>query len=52
MSEPPEKPAAKPGEQCDECGRFGIMEIAGRMLCPDCVVLFGCGCGGDDKQED
>jgi hypothetical protein len=50
MSESPEPPAAKP-EQCEECGKLDIMEIAGRMLCADCVVDLGCGCGGDSNGE-
>lgn len=51
MSETPEQPATKP-EQCDECGKFDVMEIAGRMLCADCVVDFGCGCGGTNEPEE
>jgi hypothetical protein len=32
---------------CERCGSFEAMEIAGKILCTDCVALAGCGCAGD-----
>jgi hypothetical protein len=37
---------------CDTCGNFGALEIADRLLCPDCVALAGCGCGGSAAVND
>ena len=36
---------------CERCGNFGALEIAGKILCADCVELAGCSCAGhgDDK---
>lgn len=43
---------------CDECGRYGAIDLGERKLCPDCYALAGtCGAGGngdgnDDDQEE
>jgi len=42
----PVKTVAAPGA-CEHCGSFEAMEIAGKVLCADCVALAGCGCAGD-----
>jgi hypothetical protein len=36
---------------CEGCGSFDAMEIAGKILCRDCVALAGCGCAGDGGAE-
>jgi hypothetical protein len=35
---------------CENCGRFHALEIAGKFLCVDCINLAGSSCagGGDD----
>ena len=43
--------AAVESDQCDECGQFGALEIAGRRLCPECVAVAGCGCAGHGDSE-
>jgi len=37
---------------CEHCGSFGVLEIAGQNLCPDCIATAGCGCAGHDNNED
>jgi hypothetical protein len=37
---------------CDECGRFGAREMAGRVLCDDCIAQAGCGCAGHDDADE
>ncbi len=48
----PEPLAAAEDTACDECGRFGTLEIAGRHLCPDCISTAGCGCAGHDDDSE
>lgn len=36
---------------CERCGSFDTMEIAGQILCPDCIALAGCGCAGHGDDE-
>jgi len=36
---------------CERCGRFEVLEIAGKFLCADCVALAGCGCAGHGADE-
>jgi hypothetical protein len=33
---------------CERCGNFDVIEIAGKVLCAECVTLAGCSCGGDN----
>ena len=36
---------------CERCGSFDALEIAGKLLCADCVALAGCGCAGHGVDE-
>jgi len=36
---------------CERCGSFDVLEIAGKLLCADCVALAGCGCAGHGGGE-
>jgi hypothetical protein len=36
---------------CDECGNFGALEIGGRKLCADCVILAGSSCAGSAADD-
>jgi len=40
-----------PDAACERCGRFETLEIAGKILCPDCVALAGCACAGSDNSD-
>jgi hypothetical protein len=31
---------------CERCGSFDAHELAGIILCTDCITLAGCGCAG------
>jgi len=35
---------------CDECGRFGAVEVAERKLCPDCYETCGSCCPGLGRE--
>jgi hypothetical protein len=37
--------------RCEECGVFGATEIAGRVLCPDCLANCGACCAGDWEED-
>jgi hypothetical protein len=37
---------------CDECGRFGVMEVADRKLCPDCYETCGSCCPGLGREAE
>ena len=45
---------SKPKEtaSCERCGSFDVLEIAGKILCPDCVALAGCGCAGHGTDDE
>jgi hypothetical protein len=36
---------------CERCGSFEVLEIAGKFLCADCVMLAGCNCAGHGDDE-
>jgi hypothetical protein len=36
--------AKNPEARCEECGCYGAMEVAGRVLCEDCYSLCGACC--------
>ncbi len=36
---------------CDECGRFGAIEVADRKLCPECYETSGSCCPGLGREE-
>jgi hypothetical protein len=36
---------------CERCGSFDVLEIAGKILCADCVAVAGCGCAGHGDDE-
>ena len=38
---------------CDECGRFGAIEVADRKLCPECYETCGSCCPdlGRDTED-
>jgi hypothetical protein len=36
---------------CERCGRFDVLEIAGKFLCAECVALASCGCAGHGDDE-
>ncbi len=42
---------ANEDEACERCGSFDAQEIAGLILCADCVALAGCGCAGHGNDE-
>ncbi len=48
----PDRPLATDDQPCEECGRFGALEIAGRRLCPECVAVAGCGCAGPGDETE
>jgi hypothetical protein len=35
---------------CERCGSFDVLEIAGKILCADCVALAGCACAGHGEE--
>lgn len=37
---------------CDECGRFGAMEVADQKLCPECYSNSGACCAGNTCDDD
>jgi hypothetical protein len=37
---------------CERCGSFDATEIAGEILCADCIALAGCSCAGQGGGED
>jgi hypothetical protein len=43
-------PAASKPDQCERCGSFDVLEIAGQFLCADCVAVAGCGCAGHGDE--
>jgi hypothetical protein len=46
MSESSSPIAPDADAPCAECGQFGAVDIAGRLLCLDCLAAAGCGCAG------
>ena len=44
--------AAKETANCERCGSFEVLEIAGQFLCADCVAVAGCGCAGHGGDEE
>jgi hypothetical protein len=38
--------------QCERCGSFDALELAGQFLCADCVAVAGCGCAGHGEETD
>jgi len=44
-------PTANEAAACERCGSLDVLEIAGRLLCADCVALAGCGCAGHGDDE-
>jgi hypothetical protein len=38
--------------QCERCGSFDVLEIAGKFLCADCVAQAGCGCAGHGNRDE
>ena len=41
-----------PDAACERCGSFDAQEIAGQVLCADCIALAGCGCAGHGDDEE
>ena len=37
---------------CEACGQFDAIEMAGRVLCADCIALAGCGCAGAEEAAE
>jgi len=37
---------------CERCGSFDAQEIAGKILCGDCIALAGCGCAGHGNSDE
>lgn len=37
---------------CDECGRFGAIEVADRKLCPECYETCGSCCPGLGREAE
>jgi hypothetical protein len=35
---------------CDECGRFGAVDLGERKLCPDCYATGGSCCSGLGRE--
>ena len=53
MESKPAQAASKPdqcADQCERCGSFDVLEIAGQFLCADCVAVAGCGCAGHGDE--
>jgi hypothetical protein len=36
---------------CERCGSFEVLEVAGQLLCDDCVAVAGCGCAEQGEEE-
>jgi hypothetical protein len=54
MSNRPIETAAKPHEEspaCDVCGQTGAVEIADRVLCPECYQGCGSCCSDIDQSS-
>jgi hypothetical protein len=34
---------------CDQCGRFGAIQLEDRKLCPTCYECSGACCAGEDE---
>jgi len=47
------KPASSTEDTvCERCSSFDALEIAGKLLCADCVALAGCGCAGQGHGDE
>jgi hypothetical protein len=49
MTAPETKPASV--ATCERCGSFEPLQIAGTLLCADCVAEAGCACTGNDTED-